>query len=183
MVAAHQSNLAEIAAGNAAKQQATTDEVRNLGATFVDMHTALDADLTTAAEQLGVDLPDAPTPAQEAELAAVTANSGAAFDTAWIAQQLAAHQTTLTATQLEVDTGSDATVVGLAEAAVPVIQQHIADLEVASGANGAPTEVQGGSGGHAAEQGARWPGPLAAITGVALLGAGGLLLVRSRRLA
>jgi len=39
MVAAHQSNLAEIARGNAALEQASTQQVRDLGQMFVDTHT------------------------------------------------------------------------------------------------------------------------------------------------
>lgn len=150
MVAAHQSNLAEIAAGEAAQAQATTDAVRELGAMFIEMHTALDADLTAAATELGVDLPDAPTPEQEAQLAAVEAQTGPAFDTAWLAQQLAAHQANLQMTQAEIEDGSDPTVIALATASTPVVQQHIAALQAASGAAGAPTAIQTGDGGQAA---------------------------------
>src|SRR3954447_23227343 len=61
IVAAHQSNLSEIAAGNAASAQATPDPVRQLGQMFVAMHTQLDADLTATATQPGVTLPESPT--------------------------------------------------------------------------------------------------------------------------
>src|SRR4051794_13200305 len=73
LVAAHQSNLAEIAAGTSAQSRATTDEVRRLGAMFVTMHTQLDTDLTAAAAQLGVQLPTTPNSAQQQTLAAVEA--------------------------------------------------------------------------------------------------------------
>jgi hypothetical protein len=73
---AHQSNLVEIAAGNAAQQAATTPEVKQLGAMFVQMHTELDTALTQAAQQLGVQLPGAPTAEQQAQLAAVQKNTG-----------------------------------------------------------------------------------------------------------
>jgi hypothetical protein len=66
MIAAHQSNLAEIAAGTAAQSQATSDDVRQMGAMLIADHKKLDADLTAAAQQLSVDLPDAPTPEQQA---------------------------------------------------------------------------------------------------------------------
>jgi len=141
MVAAHHSNLAEIAAGNAAVAQASNDTVRSLGQMFVTMHTQLDADLTAAAAQLGVTVPDEPTPSQQSSLAAVQAQQDAAFDTAWITDQIAAHRTTLQATQVEHEQGTDPTVVALANAASPVVQQHLADLEAAAGAIGVPAQL------------------------------------------
>ena len=95
MKAAHQSNLAEIAAGTAAQQSATTDDVRKLGAMWIQMHTELDTSLKTAAQQSGVDLPDAPTADQQSQLAAVKEKSGQDFDTAWIAEEVGGHSTTL----------------------------------------------------------------------------------------
>jgi putative membrane protein len=179
MAAAHQSNLAEIAAGNAAVEQASTQEVKDLGQMFVDMHTQLDADLTAAAEELGVELPGAPTPEQEAALADVTANEGAAFDTAWIAQQQGSHRTTLAATQTELAEGSDPTVLALAEAATPVVEQHLAELDALAG--GAPSAVPAGSGGQAAtssDSSATSAAVPAALAGATVLAAG---LVARRR--
>jgi putative membrane protein len=181
--AAHQSNLAEIAAGNAAQQSATTPEVRNLGAMFVQMHTQLDQQLTQAAQQLGVSLPGEPTAEQQQQLAAVQQNSGQAFDTAWIAQQIGSHSTTLAATQRELQNGSDQTVLQLAQAATPVIQQHLSSLRDVARQYGVPTSVPGGTGGQAADGGlgtAGW-----ALTGVGVLAllAGTVGLLRRRATA
>jgi putative membrane protein len=180
MVAAHQSNLAEIAAGTSAQENATTDDVRELGAMFVEMHTALDADLTAAATQLGVTLPDAPTPDQQAQLAAVEQNSGRAYDTAWIAQQIGSHTATLAATRTEIAEGSDQTVVALAQASAPVVEQHLAELRSAADEYGVPSAVPGGTGGQAADSSARTTGlGLAALGAVLCVGAA-LVLVRRR---
>ena len=147
MNAAHISNMAEIAAGQSAQTRATTDRVRELGAMFEEMHTQLDADLTAAASQLGVTLPTAIPPEVQAQLDQVEAQQGEAYDTAWIAQQTAAHQATLAATQTEVASGSDPTVVALATAATPVVQQHLDELQAPGTASGVPTAVQTGDGG------------------------------------
>lgn len=80
LIAAHQSNLTEIAAGKAAQQKATTQVVREHGALFIRDHTRLDASLQQVARTLGVDLPGTPNPAQQATLASVSAKSGSAFD-------------------------------------------------------------------------------------------------------
>jgi putative membrane protein len=175
MVAAHQSNLTEIAAGQAAQQKATSQQVKDLGAMFIQMHTALDADLTAAAKTLGVALPDAPTASQQATLASVAAKSGAAFDSAWVTSQIAGHRTTLAATQKEVSSGSDATVVKLATAATPVVQQHLNALLALPAA---PSSVQAGTGGQAASDRTPWLVALA-VMGAALLA--GAAFTSSRR--
>jgi putative membrane protein len=60
LVAAHQSNLAEIQAGQVAQQKATTDVVREHGQIFIRDHTRLDASLRQKAQALGVSLPSQP---------------------------------------------------------------------------------------------------------------------------
>jgi putative membrane protein len=182
MAAAHQSNLAEIAAGQAAVAQGTSTDVKSLGQMFIDMHTQLDAELTAAAGQLGVTLPEAPTPSQQQSLERVKAETGAAFDAAWIADQIASHQTSLTATQTEISTGTDPTVTALATKAAPVVQQHLTALQQAASAAGSPTLVPTGDGGLLAPEGGRSAPWLLAVVGALLLasGTGAALLLRRR---
>jgi putative membrane protein len=169
MVSAHQGNLAEIAAGQAAVAQASTDTVRHLGQMLIDDHTTLDANLTAAATQLGVTLPGSPTPEQQAELASVASKTGAAFDTAWISSQIPAHKATLAAGATELATGSDPTVKGLASAAAPVVQHHLDELVAVAPDYGVPSSVSAGNGGQAARS--------AVPVGIALLAAGALALM------
>ncbi|WP_315094119.1 DUF4142 domain-containing protein [uncultured Cellulomonas sp.] len=169
MASAHQGNLAEIAAGQAAVAQASTDTVRQLGQMLITDHTTLDASLTAAATQLGVTLPTTPTPQQQADLSAVTATSGAAFDSAWIALQIAAHRATLAAGETELASGSEQQVKDLAAAAAPVVQHHLDEALAAAPQFGVPTSVPAGSGGQAATG--------TSSLGVALVGAGLLLVV------
>jgi putative membrane protein len=180
MVEAHQSNLTEIAAGTDAQQKATTAEVKQLGAMFVQMHTELDQQLTAAAQQLGVQLPDAPSPAQQAQLQAVQQNSGQAYDNAWIAQQIGSHTTTLAATQRELSNGSDPTVLALAQASTPVVQQHLTELRNTADQFGIPSSVPGGTGGQAADDGTAGLGWALAGTGALAALVGGTALVRRR---
>lgn len=169
MVFAHQSNLAEIAAGQAAVQQATTDAVREHGQMLIDDHTALDADLTAAAEQLGVTLPSEPTEEQQEILASVTAQSGEAFDTAWVEAQIVSHRETLAAGEQELAEGSEQAAKDLAAAAAPVVQEHLDALLATAQDLGVPTEVAAGTGGQAASS-----SPVLALT---LVGAGVLAVV------
>lgn len=180
MQAAHQSNLAEIAAGQAAQQSASSAQVKQLGAMFVQDHTRFDAQLTQAAQQLGVQLPSAPTPQQQQALAAVQQKTGQAFDAAWISTQIAGHLTTIAATQRELQGGSDATVLGLARAATPVIQHHLTELQDLARQMGLPTSVNGGTGGQAADDAPRTVGLVLAGVGALAVLAGTVGLARRR---
>jgi putative membrane protein len=179
LVAAHQNNLTEIAAGRAAQQKATTDVVRRHGQIFIRDHTRLDASLRQVAQQLAVDLPDQPTAQQRASLASVSARSGAAFDQAWLASQVAGHRQAKAAGQRELANGSDAAVLQLARTAAPVIQMHLTMLEEATGI--APSGADAGTGGQAATA----PGGMRTgwvLVGIGILAAAGMLSVlRPRR--
>lgn len=176
MVAARQSNLAEIGGGMAAEEQGTTDAVREMGATLIADHEALDADLVALAEELGVDLPDQPAPEQEAALTEVREQQGEAFDTAWIASQIEGHRMALAAGQEEIANGSDEDVVALAEAAAPVIQRHLDHLLVMSG--DAPAAVPGGI---APESSTDALGVAAIALGAVLVAGSAALVVRRRQ--
>lgn len=178
LVAAHQSNLTEIAAGKAAQQKATTDVVRQHGELFIRDHTRLDASLQQVAKTLGVTLPTTPNAAQRATLASVSAKSGSAFDSAWLTSQLAGHKAAKADGAKELASGSDASVVGLDKTAAPVVQMHLTMLEQATGT---PTGVNAGTGGQAATA----PGGIRTswvLIGLGLVAAAGsLTLMRPRR--
>lgn len=178
LVAAHQSNLTEIAAGKAAQQKATTDVVRQHGELFIRDHTRLDGSLQQVAKTLNVTLPTTPNAAQRATLASVSAQSGSAFDSAWLTSQLAGHKAAKALGAKELASGSDASVLGLAKTAAPVVQMHLTMLEQATGA---PTGANAGTGGQAATE----PGGIRTswvLIGLGLVAAAGsLTLIRPRR--
>lgn len=180
MASAHQGNLAEIAAGEAAVAQATTEDVRHHGQMLIDDHTALDADLTALASELGVTLPDAPTAEQQATLESVKSRSGEAFDTAWVESQITAHRQTLAAGEQEVEQGSEQSVKDAAAAAAPVVQKHLDGLLATAQELGLPSSVPAGTGGDAAT-GPRAIGLALLAVGAAGVVAAGLVVTRRRR--
>ncbi|MEV0230942.1 DUF4142 domain-containing protein [Nonomuraea sp. NPDC050786] len=129
---AHQANLAEIQAGEAAQDKAAGETVRKLGAKLITDHTRMDRDVRRVAEQAGVDLPARPSPEQRRRLKQVAAHSGAAFDRAWLAAQIAGHRQTLADGAAELREGSSPAVKKLATEAKPDIQMH---LDMAEEAN------------------------------------------------
>ncbi|ARQ71297.1 DUF4142 domain-containing protein [Streptomyces marincola] len=129
-VGAHQSNLAEIAAGEDAEENATTECVRHVGAALVRDHTRLDRSLTALAERLGIPLPDAPTEEQRRQLEEVRTLAGTPeYDEAWLTVQAAAHEATLALIDEELETGTNAEVKAAAEAARPVVAAHLEMVE------------------------------------------------------
>jgi putative membrane protein len=170
---AHQSNLAEIAAGRDAQANATTDCVRQVGAVLVRDHRKLDRQAAPVVRRLNVELPTAPAPAQRQALAAVRAKAGSsAYDAAWLAAQEKGHRQTLALIDKELSAGSDASVKALARAARPVVQMHLEMVEggTCHAGHGA-SAVGAGTGGQAAAAEQRRE-----LGGAGLLGAGALLL-------
>ncbi len=129
LVVAHQGNLAEVAAGREAVADARSDAVRRLGQMIVDDHIKLDAQVTAAAQQLGVTVPSTPSKEQQVSLAALQATDRTQFDQAWISSQIADHRAALEAAETERSDGADPTVTGLAAAAAPVVQRHLDQLQ------------------------------------------------------
>ncbi|WP_079191229.1 DUF4142 domain-containing protein [Streptomyces sp. CB00455] len=123
---AHQSNLAEIAAGHDTQTNAKTTCVKEVGAALVRDHTKLDAELSQLAEKSDVSLPKTPTREQQATLADVRSKAGsAAYDKAWLVAQEAGHIKTLMLIDQQISQGKDAETVTAAKEARPVVAMHL----------------------------------------------------------
>jgi putative membrane protein len=133
LAAAHRHNLAAIAAGRAAQDQAASGQLRELGVASLEEHARLDADLTTLASVLGVALPTAPSPDAQSQLDHVMSQRGTTFDVAWVTSQTAAQQQTVATTKTEISVGSNETVVQLATATLQVIEHHLDELHATLG--------------------------------------------------
>ncbi|MFD5326895.1 DUF4142 domain-containing protein [Streptomyces sp. NPDC127092] len=187
MKAAHQGNLAEIAAGQDARQHATTACVKAVGAVLVRDHGKLDADVTALAKKLGVSLPARPAPEDEEELKAVQAKAGTpGYDAAWLAAQEAAHNKTLALIDQELEAGKNSEVYAAAQSARPVVAMHL-DMVRGGTCHAAktPKTVHAGSGGHLAAATANREaiGTAAVAGGLLLAAGGGWWTVRARRRA
>jgi len=178
--AAHQYNLTEISAGQAAQSHAASATVRTLGQMFIADHTAGDARLQAVAAQLGVSLPGTPDATQQQQLAQASATSGSAFDALFLNSQTSGHRQALAAGATEISSGQDSTVLVLAKATAPVVQNHLNEL-LAAQAGTSPTSVNAGSGGQAASSTAAEGAALAALGLVLVAGAGTVVLRRARR--
>lgn len=195
--AAHQGNLAEIAAGWDARRHAATDCVKQAGAALATDHTQLDERGRALADKLGVPLSGMLTATQRQELAAVKARAGTTeYDEAWLDSRRAAQKTALALIDRQLDSGSNPEVRAAARAARPVVARHLrmmradtcrTEPEPESASASAPAAMHANSGTHSAAD-ANASGQSAAdnreaILGAAALGSGGVLMVIGWRMA
>jgi len=172
LAAAHQSDLAIIAAGQDAQTSSRSSCVGRVGVLLERDHSMLAARARRVAKQLGVKLPTGPSPAQRRALDAIKTKAGTSgYDAAWLATQRQEHQRALALIDAELADGTQPAVKSLAAGARPVIQMH---RDMVGGTcrtrTGSPS-VATGDGGQAAD--AR---RLRRLAGLGLVGAGVLLL-------
>jgi putative membrane protein len=134
--AAHQVNLAEIAAGRIAFQKTTDPEVKKLAGKFMHDHIFMDADLTGIARELHVMLPDTPTAEQQALAKRYQAAGADTFDEYYISTQLAAHREAHQLAAAQAENGAIESVKGLAAKALPIIAHHQEELRAEAEAEG-----------------------------------------------
>ena len=121
------SDAYELASSKLAQTKATDAGLKKFAAQMIKDHTASTAKLKTAA---GTITPDPTMNAeQQANIAALEAASGADFDTAYKAQQLAAHGKTLVALQSYATGGDNAALKTFAANTSPVVQGHLTMLQ------------------------------------------------------
>lgn len=129
LIAAHQSNLAEISGGNLAAGKGHTDAVRKAGRMLTQDHAELDSKLRSVAQELGVNLPAEPNAEQQQEAKEFKSLSGTRFDQAWTHDQADGHVKAIELTEREIQTGSVPQVKQLAQSTLPVLKKHLNTLQ------------------------------------------------------
>jgi predicted outer membrane protein len=125
LIAVHESDLAIVAAGKAAKTDGRSSCVRKVGARLESDHRRLAEQSRVVAEQLGLSLPTSPSAEQRRSLNAVAAKAGTSgYDAAWLAWQRREHRHVLSLINSELAAGSQPEIKSLAAGARPVIRMH-----------------------------------------------------------
>jgi predicted outer membrane protein len=183
-----QTDQAEIVTGQLAAQHGTNQQIRQAGQTLMTDHQQALSKLQGVAQSMNVTLPNSPNPTQQQEAQQLKAASGAAFDQLFLQNEIKGHQTSISNTQQEIQSGSEAQVVDFAKSYLPVAQQHLRMLQEFSSAKEpsgaqAPSGVNAGSGGQAANSGMppALVGGLAAGGAIVVLTSGGMVLALRRR--
>jgi len=127
----HRSDVGEIAAGMMAQERATDPSVKAFAMMMVSEHTKLDEEGNRLAQQIHASsvLPDSTLPQimRSDSVALRTAQDGPAFDRAYIAQQVAAHQRTLEVVDAGLTKATDPQVKTALQSQVrPAVVRHLA---------------------------------------------------------
>lgn len=139
LVAAHDSNLNEIYAGKIALKRSTNPTIRAIAQQLVTEHYANDVLVKRAAKKARVKLGVVPSAGTELELTLLSQPTAAAFDGAWLAQQIVAHVRGIVFTKLELRIGESGSTLRYAMFSLPVLQKHYAALYAASVPFGIPS--------------------------------------------
>ena len=116
---------AELALGELAQTNAASAAVKEFGRRMVEEHTRLNQELASLAEQRGLSAPTLPSSINQSVAAALGTRTGAAFDRAYLDEQAAAHQMTLTLFRNAADNADDQALRAFARSHVGIIQQHL----------------------------------------------------------
>lgn len=127
---AAQRGRVEIEAGELAEKVSTNPGVQRFARRIVDEHRKVAGDLSALARLKGVDLPDAPSVAQRAELTALRALSGQVFDRTYASRMgVRAHERTLAMYRKAVNRSRDPDVKEFARRQLPLLQRHLEEAQ------------------------------------------------------
>lgn len=128
------SNLFEIQSSQVALTKSTSPALKAYAQHLVTDHQTAQDMVNTMAAQRGVPLPPALPPELMLKVNVLAMMDGAAFEKAYLQEQVVAHQFTLSLLQNEVTGGKDAAVVAFANQQMPVIKEHLAQAQAMLGA-------------------------------------------------
>jgi putative membrane protein len=122
---AAEGGIAEVAAGNLAQTKGNSQAVKDFGAMMVKDHTDANAKLKSIAAGESVDLPSNPSAMQMASKTKLEVLTGDAFDKAYIKNQVAAHEQTVSLFKKEIASGTDPQAKAFAKETLPTVQAHL----------------------------------------------------------
>ncbi len=127
--AAAASDMFEIRSSQLAARQASSAGVKSYATMMIAEHTKSTNELRAAAAQVAPAVTPAPalTPEQEANLTALAAAKGTAFDTLYAQAQVTGHENTLATLQGYAARGDQAALKAFAAKTAPVVEKHLAD--------------------------------------------------------
>jgi putative membrane protein len=142
---AAEGGLVEVKLGQLAAQKGSSEEVKTFGQKMVDDHTAINADIASVADSLGVRLPKTLSKEDQAEYDKLNDLSGSAFDTEYLTVMVKAHHADLRAFRMALDTSQDTPLQDVATKALKVIRQHTIMVDKLARDKGIPVPARPGS--------------------------------------
>jgi putative membrane protein len=124
LIAVHQGNLAQIAAGRLAARKSENRVVRKLGKRFAAYHKKLDAQVKRAAHGLGVNLPTEPNSEQKDLAAQYRTAAAGEFDALFISTQLSGYERAAKLAHVIQRVSTDPAIRAIVEGARPKIEEN-----------------------------------------------------------
>jgi putative membrane protein len=125
ILAVAQGGMTEVKLGELAAQKGTRDDVKEFGQMMVKDHTAINNSLKALAAQKGVSLPDNLDAKHQAMVDKMAALTGPAFDDAYIATMIKAHQQDAKAFKAESAATKDEDINNFVDKSIPVVEAHL----------------------------------------------------------
>ncbi len=122
--------LAEVTDGQLAEQMGDAS-VKQIGTRMVTDHTKANDQLTALSKQLGDPAPAQTDSKHIAMTAALQKDTGTSFDTAYLQEQLTAHEKTIALFKKEISKGSNPALKSFAQTTLPVLEQHLSMIKSA----------------------------------------------------
>jgi putative membrane protein len=123
---AAEGGMMEVAKGKLAAQKGTHEGVKQFGQRMVDDHTKANDELKSIAGGKNITLPgDTPKPPMQAALTKLEKLDGAAFDRAYVDDQVRDHEKTIALFEREAKGGKDAELKAFAEKTLPTLKEHL----------------------------------------------------------
>jgi putative membrane protein len=117
--------LAEVQEGQLAVSKGDSANIKRFGQQMIDQHTPNNQALAALAKVKGISIPATTDAAHMSDAAALKNATGAAFDTAYIAGQVAGHKKMEVLMETEIQSGGDTDLKAFAEKTLPVVQGHL----------------------------------------------------------
>jgi len=117
--------LEEVELGKLAAEKGGIDAIKQFGQKMVDDHTKAGEDLKQVASAENINIPDALDAKHQARIDKLSKLSGAAFDRAYIKDQVKDHEQDVREFQNDAQNGNDTAVKEFASRNLPTLQQHL----------------------------------------------------------
>jgi putative membrane protein len=120
-----QTNLAEVSLGKTVMERTTNEKVRDLASHLMSDHEKVSKENTALSQKLGVTPPTEPSAEQKTTADKILAQSGEAFDRAYVDAQVEGHMKSIEKANKEISSGSNPEVKAFATSYVPKAQSHL----------------------------------------------------------
>ena len=123
------SDMFEIRSSQLALENAQSADVKSFAQEMIAEHTQLSAELTAAAKQEQVSVPEGMMEKHATQLETLSGASGESFDAAYMEAQLLSHQEALALHSSYAENGESEPLKASARRAVPIVEEHLQHVQ------------------------------------------------------